>query len=546
MFQLLFKSPLPTLRKPLLRNVRAISTHEAFSYTSGRWIVDEPARLAERYQPFNIEALKAATATVGQATSVVNMSKFGMEGAHSKSFLMTLNTGRELITNVANPLYGPTYPILASEVATMEYARDRLGAPIPRVLDWCADKDSTPVQAAYMITEKPEGVMLEDVWHTLDINRKIEVTEQIAAIERALDKGVFPAFGSLYRRADLKKDEPYVSIPGDDTYVIGCSAASRWWKDGRERFSGLRGPWISTKDYLLAPALREHMWITEFAQYSVRPRWSLITRREAERDMKDLLAMLKLYASVITKLIPAEHTHTTALLPTLRHPDLDLYNIYVSLTDNGIKITSLVDWSHSSLGPRYLHFGTPEFLRLPELPRGAERTVELPPDHTELSDQDKAHTQREVDITRCRIVYENLRKKHDPTLAQLYDSVLFHRLRAMVMWSGNIWNNKYVPLRRGMVDIQSVWAKILPNIPCPILYTPEEQAAFISAAMIHQEHEDSITHLEGVFHASREGSVFTENYEASKEFASLTWREIAADNNPDFDTLKEIWPWARS
>ncbi|KAG8720413.1 Phosphotransferase enzyme [Ceratobasidium sp. 395] len=242
MFQLLFRSPLLTLRKPLLRNIRAISTHEAFSYTSGRWIVDEPARLAERYQPFNIEALKAATATVGQATSVVNMSKFGMEGAHSKSSLMTLDTGRELVANIANSLCGPTYPILASEVATMEYARNRLGAPIPRVLDWCTDKDSTPVQAAYMITEKPEGVMLEEVWHTLDINHKIEVTEQIAAIERALDRGIFPAFGSLYRRADLKKNEPYVSIPGDDTYVVGCSAASRWWRDGRERFSGLRGP----------------------------------------------------------------------------------------------------------------------------------------------------------------------------------------------------------------------------------------------------------------------------------------------------------------
>ncbi|KAG8759213.1 Phosphotransferase enzyme [Ceratobasidium sp. 428] len=491
------------------------------------------------------------------------MSKFGMEGAHSKSFLMTLNTGRELVANIVNPLYGPAYPIFASEVATMEYARDRLGAPIPRVLDWCTDKDSTPVQAAYMITEKPEGVMLEEVWHTLDVNRKLEVTEQIAAIERALDRGVFPAFGSLYRRADLKKNEPYVSIPGDDTYVVGCSAASRWWKDGRERFSGLRGPWTSTKDYLLAPALREHMWITDFAQSSARPRWSLITRREAERDMKDLLAMLKLYASVIVKLIPAEHTHTTALLPTLRHPDLDLYNIYVSLTDNGIKITSFVDWSHSCLGPRYLHFGTPGFLRLPELPGGAERTVELPPDFAELSDKDKTRAQREIDITKCRIVYENLRKRRDPTLAHLYDGFLFHRLRAMVMWSGNIWNNNYVPvcdststapkqltifhqLRRGMVDIQRIWPKVLPDIPCPILYTPEEQAAFISAAMIHQEHEDSITHLEGFFHASREGSVFTENYEASKEFASLTWKEIAADNNPDFDTLREIWPWARS
>ncbi|KAG9085974.1 Phosphotransferase enzyme, partial [Ceratobasidium sp. 392] len=107
-------------------HLRTISTHEAFSYTSGRWIVDEPARLAERYQHFNIEALKAVAASAGQAASVVAMSKFGVEGVYSKSFLMTLDTGHEVVANVPNPLYGPTHPLLASEVATMEYARGRL------------------------------------------------------------------------------------------------------------------------------------------------------------------------------------------------------------------------------------------------------------------------------------------------------------------------------------------------------------------------------------------------------------------------------------
>ncbi|KAG8683165.1 Phosphotransferase enzyme [Ceratobasidium sp. 394] len=247
MFRTLFRTSRLVQQTPSLRCSRTISTHEAFSYTFGRWIIDEPARLAERYQPFDIEALKTTTATAGQATSVVNMSKFGVAGSYSKTFLMTLNTGRELIAHIPNPLYGPTHPILASEVATMEYARDRLGAPIPRVLDWCANRNSTPVQAAYMITEKPAGVLLEDVWHTFNIGQKLQVTKQIASIEQALDQGVFPAFGSLYRRADWKKGERYVAIPGDDTYVVGCSAQLSWWKGGRERFNTIRGPWIKPK-----------------------------------------------------------------------------------------------------------------------------------------------------------------------------------------------------------------------------------------------------------------------------------------------------------
>ncbi|KAG8738390.1 Phosphotransferase enzyme [Ceratobasidium sp. 414] len=546
MFRTLFKTSRLVQQTSSLRCARTISTHEAFSYTSGRWIIDEPARLAERYQPFNIEALKTATATVGQATSVVKMSKFGVEGAYSKTFLMTLNTGRELIARIPNPLYGPTHPILTSEVATMEYARDRLGAPIPRVLDWCADKNSTPVQAAYMVTEKPPGVILEDVWHTFDIDRKLQVAKQIASIEQALDQGVFPAFGSLYRRADLKKDELYVDIPGDDTYVVGCSAELSWWKGRRDHLDIIRGPWATTQEYLLGPVLREYKWLLKFAQSSVRPRWVLITRQEAERHPKELLDMLKLYGSVVPQLLPAAETYVTAHSPTLRHPNLDLYNIFVSITDEQVKVTSLTDWSHSWLGPRYLYHWVPEFIRLPELPAGAERTTDLPPDFAELSDEDQARTRAEADITKCRLAYEELRKVHDPTLADLYDNFLCYRLRGMVAWSGDIWHNGYLPMRRSMVDIQAIWPKLLPDTPCPIQYSPEERAMIISEALAWQERQDLIAELEILFHATREGLVFTHNYEACKELVSLTWEKMATDDDPGAQSLREIWPWERS
>ncbi|KAG9094279.1 hypothetical protein FRC06_010982, partial [Ceratobasidium sp. 370] len=188
----------------------------------------------------------------------------------------------------------------------------------------------------------------------------------------------------------------------------------------------------------------------------------------------------------------------------------------------------------------------PKFLQLPELPGGAERTADLPPDFVELSEEDKARARAEVDIAKCQIAYQNLRKAHDPTLAPLYDNFLSYRLRGMAEWSGSIWNNGYLPMRRGMVDIQAMWPSQLPNTPCPIQYSQEEQATIISDALAWQEREDIITELENCFHTTREGNVFTHKYEACKELISLAWEKLASDDDPEAQPLREIWPWERS
>jgi hypothetical protein len=172
----------------------------------------------------------------------------------------------------------------------------------------------------------------------------------------------------------------------------------------------------------------------------------VITKREAERDPKELQDMLELYASAIVNLIPSMDTYTTSQSPTLRHEDLCLENIFVSVNNDKVTVTSLIDWSCSWVGPRYLYNWIPEFLRLPELPGGEERPVALPPNFDELDEKDKTRIRTEVDITKCRVEYEGFRELHDPTLAPVCRSRLFDMLRAMVSWSDNIWNNKFVPV----------------------------------------------------------------------------------------------------
>lgn len=111
------------------------STHEFFNFTSGRWIVNEERRLRERRVWFDVEALKrVATRSVG-AKRIISMQKIA-EGKYNKAFLLRTDHGQELIARIPNSNVGQTQYVTASEVATMDYARNHLGLPLPRVLDW--------------------------------------------------------------------------------------------------------------------------------------------------------------------------------------------------------------------------------------------------------------------------------------------------------------------------------------------------------------------------------------------------------------------------
>ena len=91
-----------------------------YRYTSGRWLWDEPAQLSRRYISFNMaELAKAAAQSIG-ASSCVEIKKVP-EGNFNKTFLLTMNNGKEVVAKVPNPNAGHAHFTTASEVATMDF-----------------------------------------------------------------------------------------------------------------------------------------------------------------------------------------------------------------------------------------------------------------------------------------------------------------------------------------------------------------------------------------------------------------------------------------
>ncbi|KAJ0422842.1 kinase-like domain-containing protein [Aspergillus carlsbadensis] len=138
------------------------STDELFKYTSGRWIYNEPLRLAERYLEFNVPALQQAIATAtGHSTSDI-ASFFKMsEGGFNRLFQATFSDGKNVIARIPYSSTRPEHYAVASEAATLDYLRLH-GIPTPKVYGWCSTR-ANPVGAEYIIMERLDGAPLGDV-----------------------------------------------------------------------------------------------------------------------------------------------------------------------------------------------------------------------------------------------------------------------------------------------------------------------------------------------------------------------------------------------
>ncbi|KAF2750959.1 kinase-like protein [Sporormia fimetaria CBS 119925] len=326
---------------------------ELFEYTSGRWIYNEPQRLAERRLPFNVEELKKAAAkSMNKPTSDIESFRKVAEGGFNRVFGITLKDGSSILARLPYPATLPRRLAVASEVATMNFVR-ALGIPTPRILGYSADENA--VGAEYMLMEKLPGKPIGDAWFDLSEQQRLKVLHQLVELEAKLFTSGLPASGSIYYAHDLPSTAHRVDMPGsDDGMCIGPYAALRWWFGERTNLDVDRGPHDDPGRALLAPAEKELAWIRAYG----RPRFPFERAyRETfgykKQEPSEHAKSLGDYVQLAPYLVPE---CAKLSLPILRHPDLQPNNIFVS---EDITITGLIDWQHSVVLPTFLAAGMP-------------------------------------------------------------------------------------------------------------------------------------------------------------------------------------------
>jgi hypothetical protein len=131
----------------------------------------------------------------------------------------------------------------------MDYARNVLRLPVPKVLDWSAWAEGTDVGVEYILMEKVEGVELHHRYKNLR-SEGFELTNQVNAMERAFASRRFSQIGGLYYKEDVEPALQARPLYAEDGYDDDASTRFRigpyvdWdvWRGKRACVEADRGP----------------------------------------------------------------------------------------------------------------------------------------------------------------------------------------------------------------------------------------------------------------------------------------------------------------
>ncbi|KAJ0423516.1 phosphotransferase enzyme family protein [Aspergillus carlsbadensis] len=378
-------------------------------YTNG-----SKQQLACRYVKFDFTALLRLAASAmgsGACTRVLKIS----EGQYNKVFLLTMDDGREVIAKLPNPNAGRPHFTTASEVATMDFLRNALSLPVPKVYAWSSRASENPLGAEYILMEKQAGVVLTDVWDTLKGKQRAQILDQVVDIERRLAATSFTKYGSLYYQKDLAHNAAdstsplYIDVAGNEvrskTFAIGPTNHRSFFDFGRGELDIDRGPWSTVTELMLATARREIATAKAGLRYLLTPEGLFYGPRQYQPSFSKKLSALESYLKVAPYVLPEDKdTHTSVLW----HGDLHSQNIFVDPEDPA-RIVGIIDWQSVSTCPLFEQVRRPAFLDYSGPVQEELGKVHLPPnfesmDADEQRDATALHTAQSLHnlyLVRC-------------------------------------------------------------------------------------------------------------------------------------------------
>ncbi|EFQ99332.1 phosphotransferase enzyme family protein [Nannizzia gypsea CBS 118893] len=500
---------------------------EIHRFTSARWLWGEHQQLEARYVKFDMHELLRVAATALGSNSCTKILKVS-EGQHSKVFQLTMDNGHEVIAKLPNPNAGRQHFITASEVATMDFLRNALHFPIPKVYAWSSKSDNS-VGAEYIIMEKQSGIMLGDVWTTMKGKQKASIVQQVVEFEKTLTSTKFTKIGGLYYKEDLhtssKRDSPlYVDGNGNDVYSaefeIGPTNHRSFFDFGKGGLDIDCGPWPNVTTYLEAIAKREAACVKAGLKYPIFPEGLFYGPRQYQPTAAKKLSALDNYLKVSKYILPDNKAvHDSVLW----HGDLHSQNIFVSPEDPS-RIVGIIDWQSVSACPLFMQVTRPGFLDYDgPTPKELAR-VSLPPNFDSMSAEEQVEAKALYQSQTLHNLYLALTVRSNPVAFQALQGHNTPRQQASVL-PGLILTDCEPCLNSLLRDIKDSWPAIVgvgsdgnPSVPCPLEF---------SAADVEQQERDVELWAQGVELMNEfiketggfkhwDGRVETANYDLSK------------------------------
>ncbi|KAF8259802.1 kinase-like domain-containing protein [Lactarius quietus] len=528
---------------------------ELFNYTTGRFLANDTLRLRERGRVFDIPGLFkiVAKAMNCKTEDIVGFRKLG-EGGLNRTFLITLDTGFQLVARIPYPLLIPKAHALASEVATMSFLRSKR-LPIPKVYAYSFTSKNV-AETEYILMEYVEGTDLSQIWFDLKEDQIISLMDQLAKLESTMMSISFPAGGSIYYARDLKElsgnegipleeesiplDEQIESISLEkERFCIGPDVSPPLWYGRREQLEVFRGPYEDAKSVLVTGAKKELAYLDRFG--SPRAPFQRFRReyyKYKKQPPSDHAKNLRRYLRLAPSLVPDDDPLNAF---SIRHPDLTDSNLKVSSDSSGLQILSVLDWQHAAVLPLFLHAGMPDVIQNEE--DEVSRTMaepKLPDDFDELP---KEEQEWEMELLRRRPVHYHYNVS-TATHNRIHHRGLVYSLntfrRRIFNHATAMWEGETIKLLYALIDMVSGWASFAKGCtPCPVTFTEDEKAAAEELYQALANAETGERMLRDKVGYGDETWVPVAHYEEAKAFGQEMKRRTLKACEEDEETTKE-------
>lgn len=479
--------------------------------------------MRRRRRKFGITELAQAAALAAGSRSCVKIAKLA-EGSFNKAFLLTMDDSKEVVGKLPNLNAGLEHLTTANEVATMDYARNVLGVPVPQVYAWSSSTNN-PVGAEYILMERCSGIELHKVWDTIIDRQKAGIIHKLVSYEAAFASSNLPMYGSLYYAKDLSSSQNSQAIlPSIDqntrlpAFAIGPTTDRNFFDHGRAGATANRGPWVKIEEYNLAIAEREVACLQKSSHFP-DPQGFYNGPGQYQQNSETKIQTLRKFEKVAQYLKP---TDSILSKPVLWHTDLHWDNIFVDERDP-TEITAIIDWQAVHIAPLFAQARHPTFLEFEgEIPDTFDAdAIKLPDNFANLSQEEQQAAKKLRGAQMLWKIYEVelMCQCDDVRRAIRFGQGLLGRLPSL---AGNIFSDGELLVQDLLMTLQQEWAQVVDDPvakPCPLSFTDEQKTAHDEQFALWSQSIELMTDFLNSIGGYRgwDGSVSHEQYNAARE-----------------------------
>ncbi|KAL1598080.1 hypothetical protein SLS59_007090 [Nothophoma quercina] len=267
------------------------------------------------------------------------------------------------------------------------------------------------------------------------------------------------------------------------------------------------------------------------------------------------------------KVSPAEHVHSlhkylqavpymipngdpTITRPTLRHPDLQPNNVFVS---DDLSITGLIDWQHCALLPLFLQCGIPNSLQnYGDSISESLIPPELPHDFDEMSEDEQFEQVVLLRRRQLHYFYVAATAKLNPVH---YDALTrdFSTLRRKLFdHASSPWEGDNITLKADLIELEQNWSDMTTSNSntsndakpvCPISFSEDDVKHYLHLNAVQMEADEQLQACRNAIGIGPEGWVPLDQYDEIKQRESKLKADAleAAESEQERLMLLEHW-----